>query len=160
MIFERKWFLDMLHEEIRGVNRCKVRLPEGLATQALEFESVRIKKSLYMILNPFNSNICLFARISFEGNSKRTGSGKHGYFLWSIRNDSYKTVVTVAFTRPRTNMQKAMREAAASLPLRLIRKTIVASGNCDLVKKVTKDQIVKRFGLPFYDSEATVVFER
>ena len=106
-----------------------------------------------MFLNPFNSNATLYAELAFDRNCLREGSLKHGKFLTKIENDSYKTVIKVVFTKPLTNKNKALRVAASTLPLRRIKKMVIASGNSHLVKYVTKEAIMDSFSRPFYKNE-------
>lgn len=113
-----------------------------------------------MFLSPFMSTACLYAKLSFYGGSVRNASGKHGHFLYTIKSDGYTTSLTVVFRRPLSNMNRALREARSSFPLNKIRKMLVASGNANLVRHLTTEEVVRRFSLPFYDSSVTAVMDR
>ena len=113
-----------------------------------------------MFLSPFMETACLYAKMSFYGGSSRNASGKHGHFKYTIKSDGYTTSIVVVFTRPLTNMNKALVEASSSLPLNKIRKMLIASGNANLTKHLTTEEVVRRFSLPFYDSSVTAVMDR
>lgn len=113
-----------------------------------------------MFLSPFGSDTCLYAKLSFYGGSSRNASGKHGHFKYTIKSDGYTTSLIIVFTRRVSNYNKAMVQASSTIPLNKVKKMLIASGNANLVRHLTTEEVVRRFSLPFYDSSVTAVMDR